>query len=108
MDVVQTLLDAGIHLDIRDQHANTALHTAADFGRMDIVEVLVNRGADISAKNKWGSNPLAVAKNRKAYLDSRMAKKGAAPVPGKCDEIIEFLEKREAASVIGGKKSDIK
>jgi ankyrin repeat protein len=40
----------------------TALHLAARHGRLDVVEVLLSKSADVNAKTKAGKTPLFLAK----------------------------------------------
>ena len=42
----------------RDAGGSTPLHHAAAFGTSDIVSLLVDKGADVNAKNRRGSTPL--------------------------------------------------
>jgi ankyrin repeat protein len=42
-------------------YQNTALHQAADLGRVDIVQLLLDQGADIEAKNELFATPLHIA-----------------------------------------------
>ena len=48
------LLDAGAHIDDRDDRGRTALMIAAEGGRADIADLLLARGADPSLKDKAG------------------------------------------------------
>jgi ankyrin repeat protein len=52
--VVSLLLDAGAHIDDRDNRGRTALMTAAEGGRAGIVDVLLAHGADRSLKDNSG------------------------------------------------------
>jgi uncharacterized protein len=52
--VVTTLLDAGAHIDDRDDRGRTALMIAAEGGHLEIADVLLARGADPSLKDKAG------------------------------------------------------
>jgi ankyrin repeat protein len=45
-----------------DKNKNTPLHYAAGYGRVDLVEHLVDSGADITLRNNDGKSPLDVAK----------------------------------------------
>jgi ankyrin repeat protein len=64
---VVTLLNHGAGLSLQDQHGDTALHKACQFmeygsyPRRDIVEVLLEAGADVNVKNSDGQTPGAVA-----------------------------------------------
>jgi ankyrin repeat protein len=52
--VVAYLLDAGAHIDNRDDRGRTALMIAAEGGRAEIADLLLARGADPSLKDKAG------------------------------------------------------
>ena len=45
---------SGAHLDIKNKTANTALHLAAYRGNIDIVKLLVQRGANVFLRNDKG------------------------------------------------------
>jgi uncharacterized protein len=52
--VVSYLLDAGAHIDDRDDRGRTALMIAAEGGHEEIANLLMARGADASLKDKAG------------------------------------------------------
>ncbi|MGA7998142.1 MAG: ankyrin repeat domain-containing protein [Bradyrhizobium sp.] len=54
MAVVSYLLDAGAHIDDRDNRGRTALMIAAEGGHADVAGLLLARGADPSLKDKAG------------------------------------------------------
>ena len=54
MTIVSYLLDAGAHIDDRDNRGRTALMIAAEGGHADIAGLLLARGADPSLKDKAG------------------------------------------------------
>jgi uncharacterized protein len=54
MQVVTYLLDAGAHIDDRDDRGRTALMIAAEGGHAEIVSLLLARGADSTLKDKAG------------------------------------------------------
>jgi ankyrin repeat protein len=54
VQVVSYLLDAGAHIDDRDDRGRTALMIAAEGGHEEIADLLVARGADASLKDKAG------------------------------------------------------
>jgi len=57
--VVELLLDKGANIDIKDnEYSFTPLHYAARFGREDVADVLIARGANINAKDKWDFQPI--------------------------------------------------
>ena len=54
IEVVSYLLDAGAHIDDRDDRGRTALMIAAEGGHAEISDLLLKRGADSSLKDKAG------------------------------------------------------
>jgi ankyrin repeat protein len=54
IEVVSYLLDAGAHIDDRDNRGRTALMIAAEGGHAEIADLLLKRGADPSLKDKAG------------------------------------------------------
>ena len=54
IEVVSYLLDAGAHIDDRDDRGRTALMIAAEGGHAEIADLLLKRGADPSLKDKAG------------------------------------------------------
>ncbi|MEI9925113.1 MAG: ankyrin repeat domain-containing protein [Bradyrhizobium sp.] len=54
VQVISYLLDAGAHIDDRDDRGRTALMIAAEGGHEEIADLLVARGADASLKDKAG------------------------------------------------------
>jgi ankyrin repeat protein len=54
IEVVSYLLEAGAHIDDRDDRGRTALMIAAEGGHSEIAELLLKRGADPSLKDKAG------------------------------------------------------
>ncbi len=52
------LLEAGAHLDAKDNHGFTALHYAAQEFLPEIARILVGRGADVNACDEDGNSVL--------------------------------------------------
>ena len=67
------MLEEGTSVNASDYDSRTALHVAAAEGEMAFVEVLVAKGANINAKDRWGGTPLDDA------------------VLGQRDEVAEYL-----------------
>ncbi|KAH7568674.1 hypothetical protein ACOSQ2_012027 [Xanthoceras sorbifolium] len=78
LEGIKELLDSGIDINFRDIDNRTALHVAACQGYADVVGLLIERGADIDPKDRWGSTPLADAIHYKNH------------------DVIKFLEKHGA------------
>ena len=61
LDAVTIALDHGTDIAATDEKGNTALHVAASRRLDTVVELLVGRGADLTAQNADGQTPLALA-----------------------------------------------
>jgi ankyrin repeat protein len=58
-ELVKEQLDSGsFDVNESDEHGRTALIKAAKHGHVDIVRVLVSRGADVNARDNRGTNAL--------------------------------------------------
>ena len=55
LEGLRELLDSGMDVNFRDIDNRTALHIAACQGFCDVVEFLLQNGAEIDTKDCWGS-----------------------------------------------------
>ena len=53
VELVTQLLDAGADVESPNEDGQTALMLAARTGSLDIAKLLVERGADVNAKEAW-------------------------------------------------------
>lgn len=79
-DAVRVLIasDAAL-LDARDADGSTPLHCAAWKGHIEVVSLLLDRGADVNARSQndhWGDSPLHAAAhgNRRAVAEVLIAR----------------------------------
>ncbi|KAJ8903826.1 hypothetical protein NDN08_000359 [Rhodosorus marinus] len=61
---VKGSLDSGVDINYRDYDGRTALHLSASEGHLHIVDVLIQRGAKLNIKDRWGSTPYDEAEKR--------------------------------------------
>ena len=61
LEGIREVLDSGVSVNFRDIDDRTALHVAACQGLTDVVSLLLEKGAEVDAKDRWGSTPLADA-----------------------------------------------
>ncbi|XP_050233946.1 integrin-linked protein kinase 1 isoform X2 [Mercurialis annua] len=85
LDGIRELLDSGVDVNFRDIDNRSALHLAACQGYTDVGALLLDYGAEIDPKDRWGSTPLADAiyyKNHDVIklLEKRGAKHLTAPM----------------------------
>jgi hypothetical protein len=73
--VIEKLLDEGADIDTTLQR--TALHAAAEHGNLEIVELLIRRGADLNLRDVHGRVPMFVASvNHQPEVAMRLAEAG--------------------------------
>jgi len=59
VEEVSSLLEYGqIDINSSDYDRRTPLHIAASEGQSEIVQLMCEKGADVNAKDRWGSRPL--------------------------------------------------
>jgi ankyrin repeat protein len=58
---LERMLDAGVDVNARDEHGQTALMNAARAGRTLVVRLLVDRGAGLNSAAKYGLTALMLA-----------------------------------------------
>ncbi len=75
-DLVELLLDLGMDVDVADQGETRALNVAAGNGAIDVMRLLIERGADIDRPTKHYGGPLGFA----AHFDQRAAIAVLAPL----------------------------
>ena len=80
---IRLLLDAGALIDLKTRIAErTALHQAVLKSKIDVMKMLIYRGADVNAKNKFGRTPLYYATNPSFPL----------PTPADSEFLIKYLK----------------
>ena len=98
LEVVKLLLESGADVNFRLDNTDTVLHRAIDgaayetFDKdfkgseppIDIIQLLIDYGADVNAKDKFGLTPLDLARGLK------VSKKCASSVP---QNVIDLLKK---------------
>jgi ankyrin repeat protein len=55
---VRKLLKSGYDVNAQDKKGWTPLHVAAEYNLKDIVQLLLDNGADVHLKDSWGNIPL--------------------------------------------------
>jgi hypothetical protein len=95
---VRAALDQGVPVDARFRYDRTALSFAADRGHADIVTLLLDKGADVNAKDTfYGLTPIVwAAANEHVDVVKVLLARGAT---GADDVLGSGVEKRNAALV---------
>src|SRR5262249_50862752 len=89
-EAVKVLLDAGSEVNAVNEADFTALHGAAFRGLDEVIQILVERGADINARDFRGRTPYRIAEGAKQSFQFQ-----AFP------ETAEFLRKLGANTKLG-------
>jgi ankyrin repeat protein len=87
---VTKLLDEGVDVNTRYRYGATALSYAADHGRLDVVKVLLARGADVNVKDTfygatpltWASSPAQTHRPEHVEIVRLLLKAGATGIDG--------------------------
>ncbi|NXX11326.1 PP16A phosphatase, partial [Podargus strigoides] len=97
-DVVTVLLDAGADVNARDGELWTPLHAAATCGHLCLVQLLIQRGADLLAVNSDGNMPYDLCEDEVTLdcLEAAMAEQGERHCAGEalsphCHLTVTFL-----------------
>ncbi|XP_014518991.1 serine/threonine-protein kinase STY17 [Vigna radiata var. radiata] len=61
VDGIREVLESGVSVNYKDIDYRTALHVASCEGFTDVADLLLQKGAEVDAKDRWGSTPLADA-----------------------------------------------
>ena len=87
---VRRLLDNGAKATAADYDKRTALHLACSEGLQEVAEILIGRGADVNAEDRWGGTPLAEAlRNNNPALVKFLQSKGAKEVKLQGEDLAE-------------------
>lgn len=91
LEGVRALLDAGVPVDAKFRYDRTALSFAADRGQAEITRLLLERGADVNAKDTfYGATPLVwAAGNQHVEVVRILLARGASGVGGVLDRAVE-------------------
>lgn len=81
LEGIEDLLKSGIDVNFSDIDGRTALHIASCQGHRNVVDLLLQRGAAVDTKDRWGSTPLADAIYYKNHdVIKLLEKHGAKPL----------------------------
>ena len=66
--VVNYLLSMGAPFDLGDSSNNHPIHYAAGYGYKEIIDMLVQAGCNINAKNNWNYSALSISYSKRHQL----------------------------------------
>jgi len=90
VEAVRATIEAGVDVDSRDRHGQTALMLAAHAGHDAVVAMLIEHGAALDVTAKWGLSALMLAivaghpevARRLARAGADLALRGTGGTPG--------------------------
>ena len=93
IDSFEEMIAHGVDINATDNTNATLMHVAVDFLRVELVKVLLQKGASTTARNENGLTPLelAMTKNRLGFYDAMVD-------ADKKEEIIRLLSVLESSS----------
>ena len=111
-EVVKTLLSGDVDISARNVTGQTPLYLAVQESRIDLIPLLLSRGADIFAADNSGVTPFDYAmKVRGPVLDSLITAETAAQKDGAGNTILHLAVKNKGDAYVVGKileqKADI-
>ncbi len=108
VSVATALLDAGARINEHCEYGTTALHLAASWAHLDVVRFLVDRGADIHARDNDGATALGSLQAAQIRVEDEVRRNVGPPGGGewltRVPAIIEFLAGCENPAVIPEEK----
>jgi ankyrin repeat protein len=72
LEVARLLIHAGANINRQCEHGRTALHMAAAWGHLDVVQLLLENGADASISDDKGMTPLMIAEGSKQVPEANL------------------------------------
>jgi hypothetical protein len=61
LEVMNTLMDCGANIDLKNDHGHTALHLACLIGNIELMDVLLARGASVLVRDRKKKMPIEYA-----------------------------------------------
>ncbi len=72
VEVARLLINAGADINRKCEHGRTALQMAAAWGHLDIVQLLIENGADPTIRDDEGMTPSMIAAGSKRVPDANL------------------------------------
>jgi ankyrin repeat protein len=72
LEVARLLINAGAEINARGEHGRTALHIAAAWGHLDVVQLLLAHGADPVIRDDEGLTPAIMAARSKRVPETNL------------------------------------
>ena len=113
-EITEALIDKGVELNHHNSKNIYALHMACSAGSVDVVRLLVNKGANVECRNQLNQTPLMVASEfNHSEIIKCLLEEGGADIEARGDDGMTSLLKAsskghiEAAQMLGRHNADV-
>jgi len=86
-DALRSLLERGVDINARNASNQAPLNRAADKGKVDVVRLLIERGAEVDSCDKWGCTGYSRSRRKRLEIMARVKHYH------RCKRIANFLRK---------------
>ena len=101
---VQKFLEAGIDINVQDEHGNSPIHSAASYSQLELLEFLIQQGADVNLKDSDNETPIMLTEDQKTF--ELLERHGANPRDMTNDKAMELAsdDNEDMVSYLYGRK----
>ena len=106
VDSLKDSLDRGADPNLSDYDHRSALHLAAEEGKLAVVELLISRGANVNCTDRWGNTPLTGAQQNAHTEVANFLKSKGAECPNEVGNSV--ISHKMCSAALSGNLNEIK